>query len=135
MKLRKYIIILIYFTASFTVISAKAVSGMIQLTFAGHMQLNQAIFYAFAVVMLFTGIVQVKYVKLPFFISCSLPLILYSQVHTIAHNLLLSLLTRKIISLFPPLSIFLHPSIPNFLLSILPLLFLHSISIIPYQIP
>jgi len=45
---------------SFTVISAKAVSSMISITFQGRMQLTHPIFYVMVVVMVITAIGQVK---------------------------------------------------------------------------
>ena len=48
------------FAASFTVISAKAVSGMLQLTMAGSVQVNSAVFWVLLVIMVVTGIAQVK---------------------------------------------------------------------------
>ena len=50
----------IIFTASFTVISAKAVSGMLQLTMAGKMQMQYPVFWIMLIVMATTAIAQVK---------------------------------------------------------------------------
>lgn len=51
------------FAASFSVISAKAVSSLIQLTFAGDNQLQYFTFYIMMIVMFSTAILQVKYVE------------------------------------------------------------------------
>ncbi|XP_012943184.1 NIPA-like protein 2 isoform X2 [Aplysia californica] len=51
-------------TASFTVISAKAVSGMIQLSFVGYSQWDQPVLYAMIVVLIVTALVQIKFVNL-----------------------------------------------------------------------
>jgi len=48
------------FSASFTVISAKAVSGMLQLTATGHMQLHHPIFWIMLIIMIVTAVIQVK---------------------------------------------------------------------------
>ena len=48
------------FSASFTVICAKGVSSMIQLTFSGWNQLNKPILYVMVIVMLVSAVVQVK---------------------------------------------------------------------------
>ncbi|XP_064624421.1 NIPA-like protein 2 isoform X8 [Lineus longissimus] len=50
--------------ASFTVISAKAVSSMLQLTIAGFMQLDHWIFYVMLIIMVATAVIQVKYLNL-----------------------------------------------------------------------
>ncbi|KAK2163192.1 hypothetical protein LSH36_84g08064 [Paralvinella palmiformis] len=49
--------------ASFTVISAKAVSGMLQLTATGHMQLHHPIFWIMLIIMIVTAVIQVKYIN------------------------------------------------------------------------
>lgn len=49
--------------ASLTVISAKAVSGMLQLTLAGNMQLNKVIFYVMGIIMAVTCVVQIKFLN------------------------------------------------------------------------
>lgn len=49
--------------ASFCVISAKAVSGMIQLTFDGYSQLGYPSLYIMFVVMIVTAVLQVKYLN------------------------------------------------------------------------
>ena len=49
-----------YISASFSVISAKAVSSLIQLTFAGDNQLQYYTFYIMTIVMFSTAILQVK---------------------------------------------------------------------------
>ncbi|XP_022102561.1 NIPA-like protein 2 isoform X3 [Acanthaster planci] len=48
--------------ASLTVISSKAVSGMITMTAAGESQLMYAVFYIMIVVILVTGVIQIRYV-------------------------------------------------------------------------
>ncbi|KAK2194172.1 hypothetical protein NP493_2g19025 [Ridgeia piscesae] len=60
------VLVLILITAllaSFTVISAKAVSGMLQLTMAGCLQIHYAIFWLLVVIMVVTGIAQVKFLN------------------------------------------------------------------------
>ncbi|KAI0220065.1 NIPA-like protein 2 [Lamellibrachia satsuma] len=60
------VLVLILITAilaSFTVISAKAVSGMLQLTMAGSLQVHYAIFWLLLVVMVVTGVTQVKFLN------------------------------------------------------------------------
>ena len=47
-------------SASFCVISAKAISGMIQLTFDGYSQLGYPSLYIMIVVMIVTAVLQVK---------------------------------------------------------------------------
>ena len=54
------IVFLSYISASFCVISAKAVSGMIQLTFDGYSQLGYPSLYIMIIVMLVTAVLQVK---------------------------------------------------------------------------
>ncbi|GAB1607182.1 hypothetical protein Ahia01_001001400 [Argonauta hians] len=51
-------------TASFTVISAKAVSSMLHLSFNGFPQFNNAIFYIMILLMLITIVLQIKYLNL-----------------------------------------------------------------------
>ncbi|CAG5119069.1 unnamed protein product, partial [Candidula unifasciata] len=51
-------------TASFTVISAKAVSGMVQLSVVGFNQWNKPVFYAMLVVLILTALIQIKFVNL-----------------------------------------------------------------------
>lgn len=46
--------------ASFTVIAAKAVSSLLQLSFAGNSQFSYPILYIMIVVMIVTAITQVK---------------------------------------------------------------------------
>ena len=54
-----------FFSAgSFTVISAKAVSSMISITFQGSMQLTHPIFYVMIIVMVITAVGQVRCVAL-----------------------------------------------------------------------
>ncbi|XP_038056697.1 NIPA-like protein 2 [Patiria miniata] len=48
--------------ASLTVISSKAVSGMITLTVGGDSQLTYAIFYIMIIVIFVTGVIQIRYV-------------------------------------------------------------------------
>lgn len=60
------ILVLILITAllaSFTVIAAKAVSGMLQLTMSGCLQIHYAIFWLLVVIMVVTGIAQVKFLN------------------------------------------------------------------------
>ena len=54
------------FLGSLTVISAKAVSSMLTLTFRGNNQLGHPIFYLMLFVMVVTAVGQVKYVLLYF---------------------------------------------------------------------
>ncbi|XP_064604648.1 NIPA-like protein 2 isoform X2 [Liolophura sinensis] len=49
--------------ASFTVISAKAVSSMLQVTFAGWSQFRYPIFYAMLLVLAVTAVIQIKYLN------------------------------------------------------------------------
>ena len=49
-------------TGSLTVISAKAVSSMINITLGGNSQLGHPLFYVMLIVMITTAIAQVKYV-------------------------------------------------------------------------
>ncbi|CAH1772512.1 unnamed protein product [Owenia fusiformis] len=49
--------------ASLTVISAKAVSGMLQLTFSGVMQLQYVIFWVMIVILAVTAVAQLKYLN------------------------------------------------------------------------
>ncbi|XP_059149393.1 NIPA-like protein 2 [Physella acuta] len=51
-------------TASFTVISAKAVSGMIQLSAVGFSQWTKPVLYAMLVVLILTCLIQIKFVNL-----------------------------------------------------------------------
>ncbi|CAL1540324.1 unnamed protein product [Lymnaea stagnalis] len=51
-------------TASFTVISAKAVSGMIQLSAVGFSQWTKPVLYAMLVVLILTALIQIKFVNL-----------------------------------------------------------------------
>lgn len=51
------------FLATFTVITAKACSGLIQITFGGKSQLGHPIFYVMAVVMAVSAVTQVKYLN------------------------------------------------------------------------
>ncbi|KAK7502117.1 hypothetical protein BaRGS_00006481 [Batillaria attramentaria] len=50
-------------TASFTVISAKALSSMIQISFSGYSQFKHPIFYVMIVIMVATAVIQVKYLN------------------------------------------------------------------------
>ncbi|KAK7100815.1 NIPA-like protein 2 [Littorina saxatilis] len=50
-------------TASFTVLSAKAVSGMIQISVSGYPQFNHPVLYVMLVVMVATAVIQVKYLN------------------------------------------------------------------------
>lgn len=56
-------LLLVAILASVTVISAKAVSGMLALTFQGHSQLIYPIFYVMLFVMVITTVIQVKYLN------------------------------------------------------------------------
>ncbi|GFN74612.1 nipa-like protein 2 [Plakobranchus ocellatus] len=51
-------------TASFTVIAAKAVSGMIQLSLSSFSQFDKPVFYAMLVVLIVTALIQIKFVNL-----------------------------------------------------------------------
>ena len=48
------------YLASFTVISAKATSSMLQLTFSGSLQIQYPVFWIMLVIMVTTAIAQVK---------------------------------------------------------------------------
>jgi len=54
---------LVAIIGSFTVISAKAVSGMLTTTFMGNNQFNEPIFYVMAVILAVTIVYQVKYLN------------------------------------------------------------------------
>ncbi|XP_013380532.1 NIPA-like protein 2 isoform X1 [Lingula anatina] len=49
--------------ASFTVISAKGVSGLIHITFMGYSQFDQPVLYVMVVILVVTAILQVKYLN------------------------------------------------------------------------
>ena len=49
--------------ASFTVISAKALSGMVQISVAGYTQFKHPALYVMLVVMVVTAVIQVKYLN------------------------------------------------------------------------
>ena len=51
---------LYFMTGSLTVISAKAVSSMINITLGGNSQLGHPLFYVMLIVMITTAIAQVK---------------------------------------------------------------------------
>ncbi|KAH9491712.1 NIPA-like protein 2, partial [Bulinus truncatus] len=51
-------------TASFTVISAKAVSGMIQLSAVGFSQWTKPVLYAMLAVLILTALIQIKFVNM-----------------------------------------------------------------------
>ncbi|KAK3767202.1 hypothetical protein RRG08_018072 [Elysia crispata] len=51
-------------TASFTVIAAKAVSGMIQLSVSSFSQFGKPVFYAMLFVLIITALIQIKFVNL-----------------------------------------------------------------------
>ena len=53
---------LLFVAASFSVISAKAVSSMLYLTFAGDSQMHYYSLYLMVIVMVSTAVLQVKYV-------------------------------------------------------------------------
>ncbi|XP_046372460.1 NIPA-like protein 2 isoform X1 [Haliotis rufescens] len=63
MKLVVIYLLITSITASFTVISAKAVSSMLNLSVGGTSQFAQPIFYIMLVVMVATAVVQVKYLN------------------------------------------------------------------------
>ncbi|XP_025109718.1 NIPA-like protein 2 isoform X1 [Pomacea canaliculata] len=62
----KHVVILLLITsiaASFTVISAKALSGMVQISFGGFSQFRHPVVYAMLVMMVGTAILQIKYLN------------------------------------------------------------------------
>lgn len=65
-KLKRVVVylLIVCVIASFSVISAKAVSSLIQLTFAGDNQLQYFTFYIMTIVMFSTAILQVKYLNM-----------------------------------------------------------------------
>lgn len=58
--LLKLVLLLAFFVGSLTVISAKAVSSMINITLSGYSQLGHPLFYVMLIVMITTAIAQVK---------------------------------------------------------------------------
>ncbi|KAJ8305607.1 hypothetical protein KUTeg_016152 [Tegillarca granosa] len=58
------ILLITSITASFTVISAKAVSGMLQLSVAGYSQFMYPMLYIMILVMTVTAVIQIKYLNL-----------------------------------------------------------------------
>ncbi|XP_060078144.1 NIPA-like protein 2 [Ylistrum balloti] len=65
MEIRKVVVYLLIASiiASFTVICAKGLSGMIQLSFAGYSQFDHPILYAMTIIMIVTAIIQVKFLN------------------------------------------------------------------------
>ncbi|XP_069126089.1 NIPA-like protein 2 isoform X1 [Argopecten irradians] len=65
LEIRKVVVYLLIASviASFTVICAKGLSGMIQLSFAGNSQFGHPIMYAMAIIMILTAVIQVKFLN------------------------------------------------------------------------
>lgn len=64
-KMRRVVLYLLVVAviASFSVISAKAVSSMVQITFSGRSQLTYITFYIMVLIMVSTAVIQVKYLN------------------------------------------------------------------------